>query len=189
MKTKKKKKSKGQRGNTTYHGARKKWKGSGHHGGVGMAGTGKRADHKKSLVIKLYGNNYFGKQGITSRSTEKKKLKVINLRDIQKNLDSLMKKYKKGMELFLEDYKILGEGKLDQAITIKALGFSESAKQGIEKAGGEAILIKIKKEKSKNIKEDKKIDSKEKPVKEKKVISKPKSEVKKVSSDLKSETL
>jgi large subunit ribosomal protein L15 len=64
FKIKKKKKSKNFRGNTTHgHGARKKWKGSGHHGGVGMAGTGKRADQKKSLVIKLFGNNYFGKQG------------------------------------------------------------------------------------------------------------------------------
>ena len=83
-KTHKTKKSKRQRGNTTYgHGARKKWMGSGHHGGVGMAGTGKRADHKKSLIIKLYGNNYFGKQGITSRSTEKKVNKVMNLKYIQ----------------------------------------------------------------------------------------------------------
>ena len=65
FKTKKTKKSMKWRGDTTYgHGARKKWKGSGHHGGCGMAGTGKRADHKKSLVIKLYGNNYFGKPKI-----------------------------------------------------------------------------------------------------------------------------
>ena len=71
MKTHKRKKSKGQRGTTRYHGARKKWKSSGSKGGKGMAGTGKRADHKKSLIIKLYGTSYFGKQGVTSRGTEK----------------------------------------------------------------------------------------------------------------------
>jgi len=139
FKTKKKKKSKGQRGTNHYHGARKKWKGSGHHGGVGMAGTGKRADHKKSLIIKLYGNKYFGKQGETSKKTRKRKLKVINIGDIQKNFDSLMKKYGKKDELILENYKILGDGEINQKVKIKASVFSESAKSKIEKAGGEAI--------------------------------------------------
>lgn len=142
-KTHKKKKSKTQRGNTTYHGARKKWKKSGHRGGCGMAGSGKRADHRKSQIIKLYGNKYFGKQGITSKSTEKKRAKVMNLDNIQKNLDSLMKKHGKGKELVLKDYKILGEGELEQAVIIKADAFSESAKEKIEKAGGQAIPLKV----------------------------------------------
>ena len=158
MKTKKTKKSKRQRGNTTYgHGARKKWKGSGHHGGVGMAGTGKRADHKKSLIIKLYGNKYFGKQGITSRSTEKKENLVMNLGDIQNNLDSLMKKYgktsslskdneKKGKELILKDFKILGDGELKEktqeliiqklhAYIVKNLGEISGGLENIQNAG------------------------------------------------------
>ncbi len=140
MKIKKRKKSKGQRGTTRYHGARKKWKSSGHKGGKGMSGTGKRADHKKSKIIKLYGNNYFGKQGITSRSTEKDKRKVMNLRDIKTNFESLMKKHGKGNELELSEYKILGEGELTKKITIKALAFSENAKEKIKKAGGIAIV-------------------------------------------------
>jgi len=145
LKIKKKKKSVRQRGQTTYgHGARKKWKGSGHHGGVGMAGTGKRADHKKTLINKLYGNSYFGKQGVTSRGTSKKKYKEINLRDIERNFDSLMKKHGKDNVLVLEKYRILGEGDLKSKVRIKALGFSESAKDKIEKNGGEAILLKNK---------------------------------------------
>jgi len=160
FKTKKSKKSKKWRGDSTYgHGARKKWMGSGHHGGVGMAGTGKRADHKKSLVIKLYGNNYFGKQGMTSRKTERKKSKSINLRDIQSNIDNLMKKYGKNNILELKKYKILGEGELDKAIKIKAKAFSESAVEKIKKAGGEAILVKA--EESKVKEEKKKVNSKE----------------------------
>ena len=139
---KKRKKVSRMRGSKTHGtGGMKKARGSGHRGGVGMAGTGKRADHKKSLVIKLYGNKYFGKQGITSKKTERIKSRFINLRDIEKNFDSLMKKYGKNKELVLEDYKILGEGELKEKITIKANAFSESARQKIEKAGGKAILI------------------------------------------------
>ena len=59
-------------------GARKKRKGSGHRGGIGMSGTGKRADHKKTLITKLYGHGYFGKKGITSRGTKRDKQKKIN---------------------------------------------------------------------------------------------------------------
>ncbi|VVB78778.1 50S ribosomal protein L15 [uncultured archaeon] len=173
MKIKKKKKSKGQRGNNSYgHGARKKWKGSGHHGGCGMAGTGKRADHKKSMVIKLYGNKYFGKQGETSKGTERKKAKVINLDNIQKNIEALMKKYGKGKELVLSEYKILGEGEITQAVTIKARCFSESAKQKIEKAGGQAILAKEKVEKEAPVKETKKPSEKDQKPAAKKTNSK-----------------
>ena len=64
---------------TCGSGSRKNKRKSGHKGGVGMAGTGKRADHKKTLITKLYGNKYFGKQGITSRGTERDTRKRINL--------------------------------------------------------------------------------------------------------------
>lgn len=37
--------------------------------------------------------------------------------------------------------KVLGEGELKRAMTVKASRFSESAKQKIEKAGGKAVLI------------------------------------------------
>jgi len=170
FKIKKTKKSKKWRGDTTYgHGARKKWKGSGHHGGVGMAGTGKRADHKKSLVIKLYGNNYFGKQGVTSRKTERNKSKQINLEDIRNNLDNLMKKYGKNNILELKKYKILGRGELKDALKIKALCFSEGAREKIEKSGGEAILFRTEKDKS-----EEKVNSKEEKPKTKKVVLKKK---------------
>lgn len=41
--------------------------------------------------------------------------------------------------------KILGRGKLNRALVVKAHRFSESAKQAIEKAGGKAILIETQK--------------------------------------------
>jgi len=151
FKTKKRKKAGRFRGRNSHgHGSRKKWRSSGEQGGFGMAGTGKRADHKKSLIIKLYGNKYFGKQGITSKGTAKDKSKFINLRDIEKNIE----KYKnKNNEIELKEYKILGEGEITEALTIKARGFTKSAKDKIEKAGGKVILTKVYKDVNKKEKE------------------------------------
>jgi large subunit ribosomal protein L15 len=143
MKIKKTKKSVKQRGNTTHgHGARKKWKGSGHHGGKGMAGTGKRADQKTTLVQKKYGNDYFGKQGITSKRVAQDKTPTLNLRDIQNNIHSLLEKYGKNDELILKKYKILGTGELTQKINITAKEFSKSAISKIESIGGTATSLK-----------------------------------------------
>lgn len=144
MKVKKTKKSKGQRGNTTHgHGARKKWQSSGQKGGKGMSGTGKRADHKKTLITKLYGNSYFGRQGITSRSTKKRINKVINLTGIEKNIERF--KNKKN-EIDLRDYKILGDGEVKTEMIVIARAFSESAKKKIEDKGGQAVVFNKKEE-------------------------------------------
>ncbi|MBS3080711.1 uL15 family ribosomal protein [Candidatus Pacearchaeota archaeon] len=141
LRIKKTKKSRKQRGQTTYgHGARKKWKKSGHRGGTGMAGTGKRADQKKTLIIKKYGNKYFGKQGITSKKTEKRKNLVINVNDIEKDYDNLMKKYGKDGWLELKKYKILGDGEIKKKIKLKARKISKSALDKIKKAGGEVEI-------------------------------------------------
>ncbi|MEK6871281.1 MAG: uL15m family ribosomal protein [Nanoarchaeota archaeon] len=152
MKIKKSRKSKRQRGQTTYgHGARKKWKGSGHKGGKGMAGSGKRADQKKTLVNKLYGNKYFGKQGITSRGTRRNKDKKINVGDIQRNLPMLMKKFGRGEVLELKKYKVLGEGELTTKLHLKVAAISEGALEKVKRAGGSVeILKKREKEEEKN---------------------------------------
>jgi len=155
MKLKKKKKSVRQRGETRHGwGARKKHKGRGHRGGTGMAGTGKGADHKKSLIINKYGNKYFGKQGITSKGTEKKRVKRVNLRDIERHPE----KFKVGKDgwLDLKDYKILGDGKLSKKIKIKALDISKKAKEIIEKAGGEVEVLRKEKVEKELVKEEKK---------------------------------
>jgi len=118
-------------------GARKKHKKAGHKGGVGMSGTGKRADQKKTLVIKLYGNDYFGKQGITSRGTKRDTRKRINLFTIEQNLDTYGKKSGDKWEVNLENYKILGEGEVKNKLFIKAKEASASAIEKVKKAGGE----------------------------------------------------
>ncbi len=142
MKIKKTKKSKRLRGSKTHgHGAKKKWMGKGHKGGKGMAGTGKRADQKKSLILKKY-DQYFGKKGITSKKTQNKKIKKINLGSIQKNLLSLLTKHGEDGKLNLKEYKILGNGEFKEKLIIIAKGFSKSAKEKIEKNRGHAILFK-----------------------------------------------
>lgn len=123
-------------------GARKKHKKKGHKGGVGMSGTGKRGDQKKTLVLKLYGNAYFGKQGVTSRKTERDTRKRINLGTIQKNIESYGKKEGDKWIVNLEKYKILGEGEIKDKLIIHAMGASESAIEKVKKAGGEIILGK-----------------------------------------------
>lgn len=116
-----------------------------------MAGSGKRADHRKSFVIK-YLYPYFGKQGFTSRSTEKKKNDVINVGDLEN--------YKEN-EINLEGYKLLGDGEIKRKVTIKVDYASKSATEKIEKAGGKIILKKVKEETKSEAKEEKQENKKE----------------------------
>lgn len=135
IKTKKRRKSTRQHGRkmgTHGGGARVKRKKSGHKGGVGMAGSGKRADHKKTLVTKKYGHGYFGKKGITSIGTRRIKENKINLKDISE-------KYSPG-EVDLSNHKILGTGEVKDKFTIKARAASKSAIEKIKKAGGGIVL-------------------------------------------------
>lgn len=166
MRLKKRGKRSRLRGNRTGGWAMKKHKGSGNRGGTGMAGTGKRADQRKSWVIK-YQFPYFGKQGFTSRATKKKINNVINLREIQS-------KYAAG-EVNLKDYKILGDGDITGKYIIKAKYVSKGAREKIEKAGGKVILDSEAKKVKSAEKEIKLAEKKIKPVKK----SKKKDEVRK----------
>lgn len=121
-------------------GERKKHKKSGHRGGKGMAGSGKRADQKKTLVQKLYGNAYFGKQGITSRGTERDTRQRINIETIEKNLETYGKKDGDKWIISLENYKILGNGEVKNKLVIKAKEASKTALEKVKKAGGEIKL-------------------------------------------------
>ncbi len=144
MKLKKRKKSNRMRGSRTHGWAMKKHKGSGNRGGKGMAGTGNRADQKKTYVIR-YHFPYFGKQGYTSRGTAKRKSKEINLNEIESNLHHYLSKgkaKKEGKEILLDlsEYKILGNGEVQQPLMITARAASASALKKVEKAGGKIIV-------------------------------------------------
>ncbi len=152
---KKRKKASRQHGrNMGTHGggARKKRKGSGHRGGKGMSGSGKRADQKKTLVINLYGNKYFGKQGITSRGTKRDIRQRINLQQIENHLEKYGKKVGDKWEIDLKDYKILGTGEVKSKLIITAKEASKSAIEKVKEKRGEIILpVKEKNEPKKDI--------------------------------------
>jgi len=125
---------------THGRGARKKAQGSGHRGGKGMSGSGKRADHKKTLITKLYGNKYFGKQGVTSRGTKKDKTDKINLQQIEINLEKYANRKGNAWEINLKKYKILGTGEVKNKLIITAKAASKSAIEKVKKMGGEIIV-------------------------------------------------
>jgi ribosomal protein L15 len=130
-----------------------------------MSGTGKKADQKKTLIIKLYGKGYFGKKGITSKKTQKDKRQRINLKDIESNLESyikqgIAKKVEEGYEINLKDYKLLGKGKIKTKLRIKVLEASKSAIENVKKAGGEIIIKEKKKIETPLVERPKKIEKK-----------------------------
>ncbi len=155
MKFKKRRKSSRFAGSQTAHrGAKQRTRGSGNQGGKGLAGTGKRGDQKKTLVIKLTGgNNYFGKDRTLRRGNIPGKLEVINLDDLSLKLQKLIEQGKakenNGVyEISLPEYKILGEGELTFKAKITAASASQSAQEKIKKNGGEIIVknpIRVKK--------------------------------------------
>jgi len=136
MLNKKRKKGSRMRGSHTHgRGGMKKARGSGHRGGVGMAGTGKRGDQKKSLITNM-DEKYFGQGGLKAKP---KRLGIVNVGDLE-----LMAKGKKELELL--KFKILAKGEIKTALEIKAGATSESALEKVKKAGGK-IIIERKKEK------------------------------------------
>ena len=168
MKFKKRKKSTRYRGSQTHRrGHRKRTKGSGNKGGVGKSGI---ENQKKSWVINKFGIEYFGSDKALRRGRVPKKFKVINLDDLIRRFDSLVKQgkaqqTKSGFEFNLEGYKLLGgSGNLNAKISVKASAASESAIAQVKAAGGSIELKEseeIAEAKIKEKKEEAKKESKE----------------------------
>ena len=122
-------------------GAKKKHRGSGNRGGVGMAGTGKKAHGKKPMI---WDNPlYFGKHGF------KKKGEVtidtcINLDQLELMLPKLVSGGKARMEgkTFIVDLpslgytKLLGSGKVQHSLNITVPRASEKARAKVQEQGG-----------------------------------------------------
>jgi large subunit ribosomal protein L15 len=126
--------------------------GSGHGGTSGKGHKGDKA--RSGAVIRLHfegGQNTFfrrlPKRGF--KSLDKKRFNVINLGVISKAFsagDSVDEKilHDKGMiGDKSQGLKILGDGVIDKAVTIKADFFSVSAKAKIEAAGGKCEIIRV----------------------------------------------
>jgi large subunit ribosomal protein L15 len=137
---------------THGYGSKKKHRGSGHQGGVGMAGSGKKADQKKPSIWK--DKNYFGRHGFVSKSSIK--IKAINLFYIETHLDLLVKNgvaKKQGdtYHINLKDLKcnkLLGSGTVTKKYNIKTDYASASAITKVEEAQGQ-VTVKVKVDKPK----------------------------------------
>ena len=128
------------RGSRTHKwGAKKRHRKSGNRGGFGMAGSGKRAAHKKFTILREY-EHYFGKYGF--HSLYKTDKKVANLYFLEENFDKIGKKEgdSYAIDLCKLGYdKVLGSGSLTKKLKITCKDFSKSAEEKIKKIGGEAI--------------------------------------------------
>ncbi|VVB80613.1 50S ribosomal protein L15 [uncultured archaeon] len=135
------------------YGFRKKHKGHGNKGGFGMSGTGKRGSQIQQkaymMAIEAGFKSYFGKQGMTSASTQKKRTEQINLKDIKANLFQ-----KDGQKIELKEHKILGDGEGFKA-EIHAASASKSAIEKMEKAGGKIVLPVEKSDSTKEVSSEK----------------------------------
>jgi len=159
------------RGTWTHGGgAKKKRRGKGHRGGVGMAGTGKRAQVKKPSIWK---ERYFGRRFFTPKGrhlivnpinvsfvdeniakfVDKKLAKKI-LKDDKNSEDFLSpssseadfrtKKENCSYSIDLKDLgcnKLLGKGKVRNKLNIKTEYASENAIAAVEEAGGKVEVM------------------------------------------------
>ena len=131
MKYKKRRKSSKFRGSHTHgRGGKKKARGSGHRGGFGMAGSGKRGDQKKTKILDLKMDVYFGKRQ-TKMRFGKPRLKTLNLDRISDNI-------KDGEDL--SDYKVVGKLSKNIKLNIIAGAASPGALKSVEKHGGKITL-------------------------------------------------
>lgn len=148
MKRKSRKKASRHRGSHTHgRGFKKKARGKGHRGGVGMSGTGKRSDQKKTKVLRK-DKKYFGKV-IPLGMKKVKKPDAVSLESIDNNIQRYVKsgkaKESSGVyEINLGKHKIIGN-KTALKLKIVALAASKHALEAVKKAGGEIVLPEVKK--------------------------------------------
>ena len=113
----------------------KKRRGKGSKGGKGYANR----KNKWTYIVK-YEPEHFGRFGFVPPTA--KKIKTINLWNINKLIAS--GKIEKGSDgkflVDLKGYKVLGGGKLEFPVFIKANSFSKNAVQKIKDVEGEAKL-------------------------------------------------
>ena len=106
-------------------------RGKGGRGGVGRAGARK---HKFTYMTAKAPEQI---KTVGFAPWNRKRLKEITLRSI----DSMLTGTEEKPVLEFRGCKVLGNGSISKAVTVKASGFSESAMSKIKGAGGEAVKI------------------------------------------------
>lgn len=134
------------RGSRTHgYGSHKKHRGGGSRGGRGKAGMHK---HKWTYTVK-YEPEHFGKRGFSRPKEVVRKLKGINLKDLDKLVERLLgekvleeENGKVKINILKFGYeKVLGSGKITKPLIVEAKAFSERARKKIEEAGGEVRVL------------------------------------------------
>ncbi|MBD3155080.1 MAG: 50S ribosomal protein L15 [Candidatus Aenigmarchaeota archaeon] len=136
-------KKRGQR--SPGYGSQKKHRGGGSRGGRGLAGLHK---HKRLTALK-YMPGHYGKRGFKRPQKSVKEIKVINIKQIDSQLEDMLKEGKiqkeKGFYIVnlneLGYDKLLGTGKVTHKMIVEAKSFSESARKKIEEANGKARTV------------------------------------------------
>lgn len=151
IRTHKKRKSVRMRGTKTHGwGAMKKHRGSGHQGGVGNAGSGKRGDAKKPTYLKE--KRIFGRHGFVRPN--KKQVYAINLVELERKREYLLNakliQEEKGFTIIdlkkLGYNKLLATGIIKTKFKITAEYASANAINKVQAAGGEIVVDKKAKE-------------------------------------------
>ncbi len=130
---------------TVGGGCSKKRRGAGHRGGRGNAGLHKG---KWTWTVK-YDPKHFGKFGFKRPPKSISKPDTVNLEYLDQKSEELVElglaqKKNKKIEIDVTDlgyHKVLGKGKLMRPLIIKSPQFSSKAKEKIEEAGGEIVLL------------------------------------------------
>ena len=134
---------------STFEGKRKgrgHGSGNGKTAGYGHKGQKARSGAKKAgfeggqmplqrRLPKRGFNNIFATQYVTVKVSDLEKFEAGSVIDAQALLDAgIIKKV-------LDGVKVLGNGEVTKAVTVKAAAYTASAKEKIEKAGGKAEVI------------------------------------------------
>jgi large subunit ribosomal protein L15 len=106
-------------------------RGSGDKGGVGRGGR----KHKMTYLL-VYERQSLAHKGFSP--FRRKELKEIDLNSISKKIQE---SNEQRPVIELNGYKVLGDGRVERPVVVKASGFSKTAEKKIKDAGGEAIKL------------------------------------------------
>jgi large subunit ribosomal protein L15 len=121
-------KTKERRGHRTYHGKHKNQRGGGTRGGRGDVGKCKH-HFMRSILL----GTQMGKHGFV-RLPLAEEIETVNV-------DVLDQMAGPDGKIELSKMKVLGRGQVTRKLNVSASGFSATAKNKIEAAGGQAVVV------------------------------------------------
>lgn len=121
-------KTKEKRGHRTYHGKHKNARGGGSRGGRGDSGKCKHHFMRSMLLGTQMGKHGFVRQPLCEE------VEVVNV-------DVLDQMAGPDGKVEIGEMKVLGRGKVTRKLEVSAAGFTALARNKIEAAGGQAVVV------------------------------------------------